>query len=95
MARYKLAEEDRYQMEEDINMEDANNDLGAVDFPGDIEDIREMETGGPPGTGDQLTTSSSDELLDPPTTQVSENETESDDDEVIPSSYPPKASTSI
>jgi hypothetical protein len=54
-----------------------------------------MEIGGPSGIGDQLTTSSSDELSDLPITQVSENETESDDDEVIPSSYPPKASTSI
>jgi hypothetical protein len=82
-------------MEEDINIEDANNDLGAINFPSDIEDIREIETGGPPRTGDQLTTSSSDKLLDPLTTQVSENETESDDDEVIPSSHPPEASTSI
>jgi hypothetical protein len=76
-------------------MEDADNGIGAFDFPGDMEDIREMEIGGPSGIGDQLATSSSDELLDPPITQVSENETESDDDEVIPSSYPPKASTSI
>jgi hypothetical protein len=82
-------------MEEDINIEDTNNDLGAVDFPSNIEDIKEMEIGGPPRTGDQLTTLSSDELLDLPTTQVSKNETKSDDDEVIPSFYPPEASTSI
>jgi hypothetical protein len=68
MARYKLAEEDRYQIEEDINIEDADNDLGAIDFPSDIRDIREMEIGGPPRIGDQLTTLSSDELLDPLTT---------------------------
>jgi hypothetical protein len=69
--------------------------LRALDFYGDIEDTREMEIGGPLGIGDQLTTSSSDELLDPPITQVSENKTESDDDEVIPSSHPLEASTSI
>jgi hypothetical protein len=95
MAYYKLAEEDRYQMEEDINMEDTNNNLGAIDFPSNIEDIREIEIGGPPRIGDQLTTLSSNKLLDPPTTQVSKNETESNDDEVIPSSHPLKASTSI
>ena len=55
-------------MEEDINIEDADNNLGAIDFPGNIRDIREMEIGGPPGIGDQLTTLFSDELLDPPTT---------------------------
>jgi hypothetical protein len=45
---------------------------------------------------------SSNKLLDPPITQVAKNETnsgsetESDDkDEVIPSTYPPKASASI
>ena len=80
-------------------MEDADNGIGALDFPGDVEDIREIEIGGPSGMGDQLATSSSDELSDPPITQVSENETngetESDDDEVIPSSYPLEASTSI
>jgi hypothetical protein len=59
-----------------------------------------MEIRGPSGIGDQLATSSSDELLDPPITQVSENETNSkseaeSDDEVIPSSYPPDVSTSI
>jgi hypothetical protein len=68
MACYKLAEEDKYQIKEDINIKDANNNLGAVDFPGDIRDIREMEIGGPPRIGDQLTTLSSDKLLDPPTT---------------------------
>jgi hypothetical protein len=67
-----------------------------------IEDIGEMEIGGPSGMGDQLATSSSDELLDPPITQVAENETNSgsetksdDEDEVIPSSHPLEASTSI
>jgi hypothetical protein len=66
------------------------------------EDIREMEIGGPSGMGDQLATSSSDELSDPPITQVAENETNSgsetesdDEDEVIPSTYPPEASASI
>jgi hypothetical protein len=49
----------------------------------------------PSGMGDQLATSSSDELLDPPITQVSRNETKSDDNKVIPSSHPPEASTSI
>ena len=68
MACHKLAEEDRYQIKEDINIEDANNDLGAVNFPSNIRDIREMEIGGPPRIGDQLTTLSSDKLLDPPTT---------------------------
>jgi hypothetical protein len=68
MACHKLAKEDRYQMEEDINIEDANNDLGAINFPSDIRDIREMEIGGPLGIRDQLTTLSSNELLDPPTT---------------------------
>ena len=52
-------------MEEDINIEDANNDLGAVDFPGDIRDIREMEIGGPSGIEDHLTTSSNNKLSDP------------------------------
>jgi hypothetical protein len=36
-----------------------------------------MEIGGPSGIGDQLTTSSSDELLDPLITQVAKNETNS------------------
>jgi hypothetical protein len=54
-----------------------------------------MEIRGPSKIGDQLATSSSDKLSDPPITQVSKNETKSDDDKVIPSSYPPKASTSI
>ena len=51
-------------MEEDINMEDANNDLGAIDFPSNIRDIREMEIRGPPRIGDQLTTLFSNKLLD-------------------------------
>jgi hypothetical protein len=47
-----------------------------------------------------LTTSSSDELSDPLITQVTKNETNSESEaqsgnEVIPSSYPLKASTSI
>jgi hypothetical protein len=47
-----------------------------------------------------LATSSSDELSDPPITQVAKNETDSESeaqsgDEVIPSSYPLEASTSI
>jgi hypothetical protein len=80
-------------------MEDADNNIGALSFLSDIKDIREMEIGGP-FRRDQLTTSSSDELSDPPITQVSENDTNSkseakSDDEVIPSSYPPNASTSI
>jgi hypothetical protein len=61
-----------------------------------------MEIGGPSGMGDQLAMSSSDELLDPLITQVAENETNSgsktksdDEDEVIPSTYPPEASASI
>ena len=49
---------------EDISMADVNNDIGALDFPGDIEDIEEMEIRGPSGIGDSLATSSSDELLD-------------------------------
>ena len=71
-------------------------DMGGLVFSGNIGDI-----------GD-LATSPSDELLDPPITQVvSENEIESDsgsddgdsdddsDDDVIPSTHPPEASTSI
>ena len=52
--------------------------------------------------GDQLATSSSDELLDPLITQVAENETNSgsetksdNKDEVIPFTYTPEASASI
>jgi hypothetical protein len=33
-------------------MEDANNGIEAFDFPGDMEDIREMEIGGPSKIGD-------------------------------------------
>ena len=49
---------------------------------------------------DHLATSSSDELSDPPITQVTENETDSEseaqsDDKVILSSHPLEASTSI
>jgi hypothetical protein len=61
-----------------------------------------MEIGGPFGIEDQLTMSSSDELLDPLITQVAKNETNSgsetksnDKDEVILSTYPPKASAFI
>jgi hypothetical protein len=59
-----------------------------------------MEIGGPSEIGDYLATSSSNKLLDPLITQVAKNETNSetesnDKDEVIPSTYPPKASTSI
>ena len=36
----------------------------------DIEDIREMEIGGPSGIEDHITTASSDELSDPLITQV-------------------------
>jgi hypothetical protein len=79
---------------EDISIADVNNDIGALDFPGDIEDIREMEIRGPSGIGDSLAMSSSDELSDLLITQVTENETDSesdddDEDEVIPSTYPP------
>jgi hypothetical protein len=49
---------------EDVSIVDVNNDIGALDFPGDIEDIGEMEIRGSSGIGDSLTTSSSDELLD-------------------------------
>jgi hypothetical protein len=59
---------------------------------GDIRESSRVE--------DYLATSSSDELLDPPITQVvSENKTKSDgdnsDDKVIPAFYPPNISTSI
>jgi hypothetical protein len=79
---------------EDVSIADVNNDIGALDFPGDIEDIGEIEIRGPSRIGDSLATSSSDELLDLPITQVTKNETnsESDDDDkdkVIPSTYPP------
>ena len=80
--------------DEDVSMADVNNDIGALDFPNDMEDIGEMEIRGPSGIGDSLATSSSDELSDLPITQVTENETDSesdddDEDEVIPSTYPP------
>jgi hypothetical protein len=48
----------------DINIVDINNNIGALDFPSDIEDIGEIEIRGPSRIGDSLTTSSSDELLD-------------------------------
>jgi hypothetical protein len=68
--------------------------MGALVFPSDIEDI-----GGPSIIRD-LATSSSNKLSDPPTTQVVfENEPKSDsdgdNDDVIPASYTPKASTLV
>jgi hypothetical protein len=45
--------------------EDANNNIGALDFPGDIEDIREIEIGRTSRIEDYFATLSSDELLDP------------------------------
>jgi hypothetical protein len=33
-------------------MEDANNNIGALGFPSNIEDIREIEIGGPFRIGD-------------------------------------------
>ena len=80
---------------EDISIADIYNDIGALDFPSNIEDTREIEIGGPSRIGDSLATLSSDELSDPPITQVAKNETnsESDDDDdkdkVILSTYPP------
>jgi hypothetical protein len=50
--------------DEDVSIADVNNDIGALDFPSDMEDIGEMEIRGPSGIGDSLTTSSSDELSD-------------------------------
>jgi hypothetical protein len=92
--RHKEAEEE--VSDEDINIADADNNTGGLDFPSDIENIGETEIRGLSVIGDYLATSSSDELLDPPITQVAESETKSDDkNEVIPSTYPPNASTSI
>jgi hypothetical protein len=91
LAHHKEAEEDLY-------IEDADDNIRALGFPNNIENIREIEIGGLFRIGDPLTTLSSDELLDPPITQVPKNETNSkakSDDEVIPSSHPLKASTSI
>jgi hypothetical protein len=48
---------------EDVNIIDINNNIGALDFPSNIEDIGEMEIRGPSGIRDSLTTSSSNELL--------------------------------
>jgi hypothetical protein len=78
----------------DISIADINNDIGALDFPGDIEDIGEMEIRGPSRIGDSLTTLSSNELSDLLITQVTKNEinSKSDDDnedKVISSTYPP------
>jgi hypothetical protein len=50
--------------DEDVSIADVNNDIGALDFLGDMEDIGEMEIRGPSGIGDSLAMSSSDELLD-------------------------------
>jgi hypothetical protein len=58
LARHKEAEEDPY-------IEDADDNIGALGFPSNIENIGEIEIGGPFGIGDPLTASSSDELLDP------------------------------
>jgi hypothetical protein len=49
---------------EDINIVDVNNDIGALNFPSNIEDIREIEIRGPSRIRDSLTTSSSDKLSD-------------------------------
>lgn len=79
---------------EDLGMKDADSDIGALDFPGNMEDTREMEIA-------KLSSHSSDELSDLAITRVaehetdSETETDSDDDEAIPSIHPPDASTSI
>jgi hypothetical protein len=80
--------------DEDISIVDINNNIRALNFPGNIEDIEEIEIRGPSGIEDSLTTSSSDKLLDLLITQVTKNETDSksdddDEDEVIPSTYPP------
>jgi hypothetical protein len=48
----------------DVSIVDVNNDIGALDFPGNIEDIGEIEIRGPSRIRDSLTTSSSDELSD-------------------------------
>jgi hypothetical protein len=89
LARHKEAEEDSY-------IKDIDDDIEALGFPSDIENTGEIGIRGPFGIGDPLTTSSSNELLDPPITQVPENKTKvKSDDEVIPSSYPLEASTYI
>jgi hypothetical protein len=72
----------------------SNKDVSIADINNDIEDIGEIEIGGPSGIGDSLAISSSNELLDPLITQVAKNETDSksddnDEDKVIPSTYPP------
>jgi hypothetical protein len=91
LARHKETEEDLY-------IEDADDNIGALGFPDNIENTGEIEIGGLFRIGDPLATLSSNELLDPPITQVPENETNSkakSDDEVIPSSHPLEVSTSI
>ena len=50
--------------DEDVSMADVNNDIGALDFPSDMEDIGEIEIRGPSGIRDSLATSSSNELSD-------------------------------
>jgi hypothetical protein len=81
MARHKEADE---VIPKDVF------DIGALVYPGDRKRPSKIEN---------LATSSSDELSDPPINQVvSRNETESDsndDDDVVPASYPPEASTSV
>jgi hypothetical protein len=52
----------------DISIININNNIRALDFPSDIEDIREIEIRGPSRIGDSLATSSSDKLSDLPIT---------------------------
>jgi hypothetical protein len=61
LARHKKAEEDPY-------IEDADDNIRALSFPSNIENIGEIEIGGSFRIGDPLTTLSSDKLLDPPIT---------------------------
>jgi hypothetical protein len=49
----------------DISITDANNNIEALNFPSNIEDIGEIEIRGPSRIGDSLTTSSSNEFSDP------------------------------
>jgi hypothetical protein len=50
--------------DEDINIADINNNIGALNFPSNIEDIKEIEIRGSSRIRDSLTMSSSNELLD-------------------------------
>jgi hypothetical protein len=61
LARYKEAEEDLY-------IEDADDDIGALSFLNDIENTGEIEIKSLFRIRDLFTTSFSDELLDPPIT---------------------------